>query len=254
MAWRSADDAPAGHSTGLKDRSLFDRFNRNFVAIRADDEPLLKMALQIRYQVYCIENTFEDPVEHPDGLESDEFDAYSAHSLIINRSTGEPFGTVRLILPQADHCYRGLPMYGLCGDGAWDWLPRHSTAEVSRFSISKQSRMRYAVDSGDAVPIRAIDGRLGPMPRLGLIQALVRMSIQHQITHWCAVMEPGLVRMLSAMGVHFEPIGSPIEYHGLRQPSFCCVAEMLARARRERPAFWDVITDRGLLYDRQLAR
>jgi len=239
-----ADRPSANNPIGLTDQAFFEKFNRDFAAISADDAPLLKLALKIRYQVYCIENAFEPSAEHPGGFESDEFDRHSAHSLIINRATGQPLGTVRLILPRADHCYPSLPVYGLCDDAALDCLPRYSTAEVSRFSLSKQLRKRHAIE----------DRSLSPMPRLGLIQALVRMSVYHQITHWCAVMEPSLLRVLAAMGIHFQPIGPPIEYHGLRQPSFCCVAEMLARARGERPAFWDVITDGGLLYDRLLPR
>ena len=85
--------------------------------------------------------------------------------------------------------------------------------------------------------------------RLGLIQSLVRMSTEYGITHWCAAMEPTLLRMLSAMAIRFRPIGPLIEYHGLRQPCYCVVDDMLNEVRRERPAFWSVLTDEGTLLD-----
>src|SRR6266478_220690 len=86
--------------------------------------------------------------------------------------------------------------------------------------------------------------------RLGLIQALVQMSARHGITHWCAAMEPTLLRMLSAMAIRFRPVGPLVEYHGLRQPCYCVVAEILEAVRRERPSFWAVLTDGGTLCQR----
>ena len=83
--------------------------------------------------------------------------------------------------------------------------------------------------------------------RLGLIQTLVRMSTQHGITHWLAVMEPKLLRMLAAMAIRFEPIGGMVEYHGWRPPCFCNLADVLQRMKRERPAFWAVLTVGGTL-------
>ena len=83
--------------------------------------------------------------------------------------------------------------------------------------------------------------------RLGLVQALVRMSMQQGITHWLAVMEPKLLRMLAAMAIHFEPLGGMVEHHGWRQPCFCNLADVLQRVKTERPTFWTVLTDGGTL-------
>jgi N-acyl amino acid synthase of PEP-CTERM/exosortase system len=83
--------------------------------------------------------------------------------------------------------------------------------------------------------------------RLGLIQALVRMSAQYGITHWCAVMEPTLLRMLDTMAIRFSPIGPVVEHHGLRQPCSCDVAESLRAVKQEHPAFWDVLTCGGTI-------
>ena len=83
--------------------------------------------------------------------------------------------------------------------------------------------------------------------RLGLIQTLVRMSMEHGITHWLAVMEPKLLRMLAAMTIHFEPLGGMVEHHGWRQPCFCNLADVLQRMKNERPAFWNVLTAGGTL-------
>jgi N-acyl amino acid synthase of PEP-CTERM/exosortase system len=80
-----------------------------------------------------------------------------------------------------------------------------------------------------------------------LIQDLVRQSLARGLTHWVAVMEPKLLRMLAAMGIHFIPLGPLVSHHGLRQPSYCRISEMLERLERERPDHWMVVTDAGKL-------
>jgi N-acyl amino acid synthase of PEP-CTERM/exosortase system len=87
--------------------------------------------------------------------------------------------------------------------------------------------------------------------RLGVLQALIRMSARTGITHWCALMEAQLMRMLAAMAIDIEPIGRAIEHHGWRQPCIFNVEEVLGRLRRERPAFWEVLTLNGALYSGQ---
>jgi N-acyl amino acid synthase of PEP-CTERM/exosortase system len=71
------------------------------------------------------------------------------------------------------------------------------------------------------------------------------MSVIHGITHWCAVMEPTLLRMFTAMAIRPEPLGPMVEYHGLRQPCYIDLHEMLDTMMRERPAMWEVMTEAG---------
>ena len=88
--------------------SLLERYNSYFHNQLADTPDLLRTALAIRYQVYCLERKFENADEHDDQLERDEFDAGAIHSLVIHRPTSEAIGTARLILPQ--HAQDGLPI------------------------------------------------------------------------------------------------------------------------------------------------
>jgi N-acyl amino acid synthase of PEP-CTERM/exosortase system len=240
MAGRSADP-------NIENESLFDRYNRDFRCVLADGPGLLRQAHEIRYQVYCVENPFEDPEKHPDGRETDDFDPRSAHSVLIFRPTGEAMGTVRLVLPDAN----APPSFSVAQIleyyGSDSPVPIAHTAEVSRFSISKQARPRK--DGAVHFRSRSTTGlrRAEPLMSLGLIQGLIRMSALHRITHWCAVMEPKMLRMLAAMGIHFIPVGALLEYHGMRQLCYCEVDTILASVRNERPSFWDVLTNGGLL-------
>ena len=88
---------------------------------------------------------------------------------------------------------------------------------------------------------------MAPLMSLGLIRSLVSMSAEHGITHWCATMEPTLLRLLAAMSIRFEPLGPLVRYHGTRQPCYCEVAPMLQRVKDEQRPLWDVLTGGGAL-------
>ena len=233
------------------DNTLLRQFNSQFKTLQADTAERLRIAHTIRYQVYCVENRLESSGDNPLGLETDEFDAHSVHSLVIHRGTGLALATVRLILPLVHEFERSFALQHLMYPDSLKILrelPRQSTAEVSRFSISRHARHRLKNSP------RALDGTdptleriSGPLTRLGLVQGLVRMSIQNGITHWCALVEPTLLRMLSAMAIRFRPIGPEIEFRGMRQACWLNVSEMLNAVMCERPRFWELITDAGAL-------
>jgi N-acyl amino acid synthase of PEP-CTERM/exosortase system len=230
---------------------LLRRFNLQFDTVAADTADLLPLAQRVRYQVYCVENQYEDPAAYPDALERDEFDSHAVHSVLIHRRTRDALGTVRLVLPVAEaphdsFAIQKLSDHPLLKDSRE--LPLHASAEVSRFSLSREFGRRAAATAQRCGERANPEPRhCGPLMRLGLIQMLVRMSRQNGITHWLAVMEPTLLRMLAAMAIHFQPIGGLVEHHGWRQPCFCNIADVLRRVKAERPAFWDVLTAGGTL-------
>jgi N-acyl amino acid synthase of PEP-CTERM/exosortase system len=222
---------------------------------RSDD--VKDIAFGLRYRVYCVENPFEDPSNNPDGREIDEFDVHSAHSLLIYRPNAAPAGTVRLVLPNTGDLHNSFALQRVCHDPLLQdrtKFPLETMAEVSRFCISKEFRRRwndasYASDELSSAEMSIEEERrILPHLSLGLIESLVRMSVENGITHWCAVMEPTLLRLLTRLGIHFQPIGPLIEYHGRRQPCYIPLQDMLARVQRERPDVWDVITRAGQLW------
>jgi N-acyl amino acid synthase of PEP-CTERM/exosortase system len=225
-----------------------------FDAQIADSEELRDTAFRLRYRVYCIENPFEDPSANSDGREQDEFDAHATHSLLVYRPNASPAGTVRLVLPRADDPDNSFALQRVCQDPLLQdpiKFPVRTMAEVSRFCISKEFRRRWGDNSYASDEIGAAEmsideeRRILPHLSLGLIESLVRMSVENGITHWCAVMEPTLLRLLTRLGIHFQSIGPLIEYHGRRQPCYIPLPAMLARVQRERPDVWDVITRGG---------
>lgn len=226
-----------------------------FDAHLAKTTELRDLAFRLRFRVYCIENSFEDPAANPDGRETDEFDDHAAHSLLIYRPTGTPAGTVRLVLPLPHDPDNSFALQRVCTDPLLrdrSKFPVHRVAEVSRFCISKEFRRRWgdgSVLGGELADSAEMsldeERRILPHLSLGLIESLVRMSIENGMTHWCAVMEPTLLRLLGRLGIHFDPIGPMVDYHGRRQPCYIPLDVLLPRVQRERPDVWDVITRGG---------
>lgn len=236
-----------GTSPSKNDECLVDRFDTYFELLSAKTQDQIEQAFALRYQVYCIERQFEDPAEQPCGLESDEYDRHAVHSLLLHKPQDMVIGTARLILPQARP--HSLPIQQLLkknGLNARDYFPNETVAEISRFAISKDFRRRN-VDIGPSSKTPGRRDRHGNLPCLGMIQMLLRQSIELGVDYWGAVMEPQLIRMLAMMGIRFHPIGPLVSYHGLRQPSFCHLPQMLRNLALTKPDCWAVVTNNGEL-------
>jgi N-acyl amino acid synthase of PEP-CTERM/exosortase system len=239
-----------------QEMDLLTRHDVYFETRAALTPDMTELAHSVRYQVYCLERKFEDKDQHAGGLEIDRFDSHAIHGILFHRPSGDAMGTVRLILPagEAEDC---LPIAGLLRENGYD-LADHvvvsRTVEVSRFAISKQLRRRIGDERGHAhaaPPLsREERERRGNLPCLSLIQFLLRQSVEIGVTYWTAVMEEKLLRMLAGMGIHFHPIGPMVFHHGLRQPSFCYLPQMLAEMKTEQRDYWNVITNGGELAEK----
>lgn len=251
---------------------LAKHFHERFDVLTEATDDVRDQAFQLRYQVYCLETGFENCKAFPDRRESDAFDTHSAHGVIRDRRSGASMATVRLVMADAqgrfplEHAYPDLfAQHGITEE----MLPRASSGEISRFAVSKQLQERVARE-----PVaRAVSQVAGTDPRLdtrvrdrpggarnrrplltfGLFLALVRLSAMNNITHWVAIMEPSLLRLLARFGIRFTPIGEPVEYHGLRQPCFGRVDEVLTGIRIAQFDLWLLIADQELFEVAQVA-
>lgn len=230
-------------------RRLIDLYDREYRVVPADSEERRRAAHRLRYQVYCLENPFEERDEHPEGFERDEYDSHSVQSVLQRRSDGVPIGTVRLILPVQERAGNCLPFHRICRPivPLLDLLlPIQTMAEVSRFCISKELRRRTAAGN----PGGKQAGRIAELTRyatLGLIRSLVENSVEYGITHWCLVVEPALLRFLASLGFQLHAIGPLVEHHGRRQPCHADLATLLDGVLERRPDVWEVVTDEGRL-------
>ena len=211
-------------------QGLMADFHDNFAVEIAESAQQLREAYRLRYQTYCVERGFEASIT---GLEIDEFDCRARHVVLRHRRSGEAAGTVRLVRPDPQAPLDSLPMQRLCEAEHLRSLPVLSTAEISRFAVPKRSRNMAQASSA--------------LMRLGLMRGLLKMSREMALTHWCAVMERSLLRLLQSTAMHFHPVGPVVEHHGIRQPSYANIESVLARIHREQAAIWDYVTEFGKL-------
>ncbi len=206
--------------------ALYDRY---FVVKPATTPALLDAAHALRYQVYCVEHDFEAARTEMGERETDPYDAHSVHAVLWYRHTDQVVGCVRLILPTPEEGLASLPLRALLGPAEQerlDALPAATTAEISRYAVSKSFRRRtgeelYPDVASDLSPDDA--RRLAPHMTLGLFRGVATLATAHGVTHVCAAMAPALLRLLERFGLAFERLGPPLDYHGLRQP---CIAEL----------------------------
>lgn len=231
--------------TAITDFPLY--YDRHFAVVRATTPELLRKVYRLRYQVYCVENPFEDPEQQIDKSETDEYDERSVHTLLLHRRTGEAVGTSRVILPPKGE-FRPLPMATLLRSAErcrFDEFPAAQTAEISRFAVSKQFRRRcgearYAdVGFGETANSPEIsERRLMPFITLGLLRGIFNICLDYEITHLAAVMEPPLIRILQRLGLNFVPIGGLVEHHGQRQPCFARLADLIQQTHDRENEVW----------------
>lgn len=207
-------------------------YRQHFEVVRADTPSLLDDAYRLRYQVYCVENRYEDPGQQANGRERDVYDDRSVHSLLIHRRSGVAAGTMRVILPGTVTQDLPLPINTVTDSGLQELLrqlPPSHTAEISRFAVSKAFR-RGCTEPEDRRLLRYIT--------IGLFRGALEICREHEIQYICAVMERALIRLLARLGLAFEHVGGLIEHHGARQPCFARVDRLIEGSRAEGTLLW----------------
>lgn len=242
---------------------LYEAFHEYFEIVIADTPKLLEEVYRIRYQVLCVEKRLPgfDQSLYVDGLEKDDYDGHSSHVLLKHRPSGSFIGTVRLILFDPLNPEKQLPIElhanldpKLCDMSK---LSRHQTAEISRFVIvgkfdQRKVERRNLETRKEGISAERKDRRATPHLVVVLVAGIVLMCANSDVRNWLSVMDPALNRLLSHFGLDLNPIGPICDYHGLRQPYFVKLADVLSRMEEKHHDAWEVVTDQGK-YSRFLA-
>ena len=227
-----------------------DDVNARFRFVQATSAELKQAIYRLRYHIYVEEYGFEQPQDHPHGLEMDAYDEHAICLATLNEAD-EVIGTVRLIL----HSLQGFPIEHVVptlhvpGDNP---APQ-CIGEISRLAVSAAYRRRiedglYGVEAylrppaetgltGYGVRQVPFERRKQPVIVLGLYRLLYQVSKQLGLTHWYMIAEKKLWSILRKYCILFHQIGQPVEYHGTRIPYLGIIAEMEAHMQRTNPAF-----------------
>lgn len=225
--------------------ALYDKYCS---VVPANTPDLLDAAHALRYQVYCVEHAFEDRSRQTGEREVDAYDEHSVHAVLIYKPTDTVVGCVRLILPHEVEGVSHLPMRRLLSDEdrlRLDQYPLATTAEISRYAVSKAFRRR---DGEELYPDAHFFDlpqqearRLLPHMSVGLVRGVARLAGDHGIEHVCAAMVPGLLRLLGRFGLSFERLGPVVDYHGERQPCVAACEDLLAGMANRHAEYYRIV-------------
>ena len=210
-------------------------FRKYFTAVPAVTDELKRAAYRIRHDVYCKDLGYE--ALRPDEMETDAYDAHSAHCLLQSRANGVYVGCIRLIFARPDDPLRPLPIEKLCAatinrarvDPVK--LPRDKIAEVSRLAVISSYRRR----KGEAkVPANINKDDFGtpdkprfPYIPVGLYLGMMAQARQHGIERLLVLTQVRLANHLSRLGVKLHRIGGAVEHRGPRVPSMIVVNDVI---------------------------
>jgi N-acyl amino acid synthase of PEP-CTERM/exosortase system len=174
--------------------------------ILADTEEGRAIHFKLRYQIYCIENNYEDANAFLDGMERDEHDAHAVHFLILHKPSKQWVGAFRLIL---NHLHT-LPTHQYVKIAILHTPKSHGkAAEFSRLAVTRTfqklpGKIPKDIDNGYLV-FKAICVGIDYARKHGanIIIFLGRRSLAH---------------IIGKMGIKVWPIGTKILYRGERYP------------------------------------
>ncbi|MCP5286943.1 MAG: PEP-CTERM/exosortase system-associated acyltransferase [Burkholderiaceae bacterium] len=200
---------------------------------------VLHSALELRFQVYCIECNFLSPQDYPSGMESDEHDASATHFYAFDADE-DLVGYVRLIRPDAQGRF---PLHRHCDVSHVERLPASSSAvEISRLMVRADYRRRR----GDRLSgVTAEQSRAAfagerrseaPQILLSLYRQMFAYCSEKGIRHWYAAMERPLARSLLRYKFGFRPIGPEADYYGPVAPYLADLRELELQVSAHHPA------------------
>jgi N-acyl amino acid synthase of PEP-CTERM/exosortase system len=211
---------------------LVEPYREYFSITMADTDELRKEVFRLRYEVYCRELGWEDPAHFPDKLEQDAYDPHSRHCLLLHKRSGLYAGTVRMVMTHDSDLDPPIPLVGHCGDRLYDGplrpdrLPIGSYGEISRLALRGEFRRRSGEESSPEghgehlFEWSQTERRRFPHIALGLYLGASAVGLADGASGVYAMMEPRLARHLRVAGIHFEQVGEPIDFKGMRAPYY----------------------------------
>ena len=199
-------------------------FDNHFEIILADNDYSRRLHYQVRYQVYCLEEGYENAAEFRTGEERDDWDDQSVHFLVRSKKTGEWIAAMRMIIPKSGP----LPIEGLCDihPMARPSFSGEPVAEISRMCVINPYRRNTSQQH----------------PRIyrslilkGLLSAAARYSEENNVPYWYFLTSPALARIISRLNIQLIEIGTACEHRGTRYPFLANLKQAIEQAKQGCP-------------------
>jgi N-acyl amino acid synthase of PEP-CTERM/exosortase system len=237
-------------------KNSIEAFNDYFEMVPALSDELKNEVYKLRYQVYCIENSYENPEHYPDNLEFDEFDQHSVHYLIRHRKSGDYAATVRLILPDTHNPEKLFPLERhsqINNATVMQPINRKYLGEISRFCVSKAFKktknQTYTSPDTNADLLSGCftlnERQTFPLISIALIGCFIKASHENNIHYLFACMEPSFFRFVAPLGINLIKIGPLVNHHGERWPAMIKISDLLDSVAKKKPAVLSLLTNKG---------
>ncbi len=206
-------------------------FDNYFEVVLADTPESKKLHYHLRYQVYCLEEGFENPASYPNRLESDRFDDCSAHFLVRSRHSQEWVGAMRLVFGSANE----LPLsqysqlherYRLRENVIYSEVSRVCVIGKYRRGKKRFPSLGHAQANGKIVQTQR-QRRQESEIMFGLIRAARVYSMRKGVDDWFFFVSNALARVLRMANLRIEAAGSEANLNGMRRPYYCDLKTLL---------------------------
>lgn len=226
-------------------------FDDQFEVVLADDEYSRSIHYQIRYQVYCLEEGFEDRGRFSNQEERDQWDDHSVHFMVRSRQSGEWIAAMRMVIPETG----SLPIEQVCDIDpiVMPSFPEKQIVEISRMCIVGAYRGKQLVNEPGELPAvsetRATGGRIHKSIIMkGLLRAAVRYSQDHDIPFWYFLTTPALARIISRLNVQLIKVGAAYEHRGTRYPFLANIRQVVEQAKKGCPDMVATLQSKAAAY------
>ncbi|MBK8750792.1 MAG: PEP-CTERM/exosortase system-associated acyltransferase [Candidatus Competibacteraceae bacterium] len=210
----------------LKIRPSVNRlFDDSYEVILADTEASRAIHHKIRYQVYCMERSFENPADFPAGEESDHWDTHAAQFIVRQRDSGAWVAAIRLVLPYA----ASFPLETLhcLTPGHADHIRRRHLGEISRVCVIRSPKPHHRNPHLDHHFDHVTPDRESQV-MLGLIRTIIVHGLERGIEHCYLLVTDAFARLLRRIGVVLHSVGIATEHRGFRAPYLMGLRETAA--------------------------
>lgn len=227
-------------------------FDEQFEVILADDAYSRSLHYQIRYQVYCLEEGFENQESFSNKEEKDQWDDHSVHFLVRSRQTDEWVAAMRMVIPESG----SLPIEQVCDIDpiVMPSFPEKQIAEISRMCIVDSYRRKQLADENGAHPVpddKASGARVHKSIIMkGLLRAAVRYSEDHNIPFWYFLTTPALARVVNRLNVQLIKVGEAYEHRGTRYPFLANIRQAVEQAKKGCPDMAATLYSKAAAYVR----
>lgn len=214
-------------------------FDDNFEVILADNDYSRSLHYKVRYQVYCLEEGFENAAKFHTMEEYDDWDKQSAHFLIRSKQTHEWVAAMRIVIPE----HGPLPIEGLCDIHPLvrPSLTGEPAAEISRICVVNTYRRKASQQQSRVHKSMILKG---------LLSAAAQYSQENGILNWYFLTSPGLARIISYMNVQLIKVGAACEHRGIRYPFLANLKQAIEQAKQGCPDMASMLNRNASVYKR----